>query len=205
MKLSRLIASAALVAGAALAIDLYRPTETSLRKFDGHEVGRLETEMWRNYYDHRQLALFSNLAYTHRLQFGQSWTRAYVTAYYAARAAFKFQQGHTRADYRKALPPLQTYYESVLPAGSNIKRVAELELEWWILHRERAGEPLDRALADLQAEIYQLPAASVAGHARLRAEAMRLCDAGGDWGKIGELLDASWTALSVAVNQTSRR
>lgn len=205
MRPSRLALCVLGVTGAALAIDLYRPTTTRLYSFNGHEVGRLETEMWRNYYAHRQLALLANLAESHRSQFGQSWSRAWLTSYYAARAAFAFQQGHNRADYAQALPALRSYYQSVLPPGNDVKRVAELELEWWILHRERAGEPLDRALARLQAEIYHLPPNLVAEHARLRAQAMRLCDAGGDWKEIRDLLERSWTALGAEVSQTARR
>lgn len=205
MKPSRMILWTVAAAGAALTMDLYRPTVTNLHSFDGREVGRLETSMWRNYYDGRQLALLMDLATTHRLQFGQSWTQACVTAYHAARAAFEFKDGKSRTDYERALPALQAYYESTLPRGANVRRVAELELEWWILHRERAGAQLDRALAELQAEIYRIPVERVAEHGRLRAEAMRLRDAGGDWSKIAELLESSWTSLSTEVNRTSRR
>ncbi len=205
MKLSRLLACCVAAACTAVAVDLYRPTASNLYDFDGHEVGRLETEMWKKYYAKRHFALFADLATTHRLQFGQSWPRAYLTAYYAARAAFIFQEGKDRNGYAKATPALRTCYESVLPAGAQVERVAELELEWWILHRERAGKPLVQALAGLQAEIYRLPVERMTEHAQLRAEAMRLCDAGGDWVEIGKLLDRSWTALSVEVNRTSRR
>jgi hypothetical protein len=205
MKPSRVIVCIVAATGAALAVDLYRPTATSLYDFDGHAVGRLETVMWRNYYEQRKLALLANLAGSQHTQFGQSWSRAWLTAFHAARAAFVFQQGKSRADYEKAIPALRSYYEEVLPAGSNIDRVAALELEWWILHRERAGEPLEQALADLQAAIYHVPAVRLAEHARLRAEAMRLCDAGGDWDKIRDLLDRSWTSLSVEINRSARK
>jgi hypothetical protein len=205
MKPRRLLLLAAAAAGAALAVDFYRPARTSLYAFDGHEVARLETEMWRSYYDKRRLALFVDLAATLRTQYGQSWTRSYVTAYHAARAAFVFKEGRSRTDYVRALPGLEAYYRAILPAGANVRRVAERELEWWILHRERAGEALERGLADLQAEIYHLPAERLTEHARLRAEAMRLRDAGGDWSRIRGLLDGSWTSLSAEINRTSRR
>ena len=151
-----------------------------------------------------QSSLMAGLAESHRAQFGQSFSRAWLTAYYAARAAFVFKDGESRDDYRKALEPLRTYYAATLPPGSaDVNRVAELELEWWILHRERAGEPLVEALAALQAEIYRMPVERFRRHAELRAEAMRLCDAGGDWGEIARLLDGSWMALSDAVRPTT--
>jgi hypothetical protein len=67
---------------------------------------------------------------------------------------------------------------------------------------------LRRALADLAAEIYRLPAGRLSEHARLRAEAMEIRDTkaeqGGvtedDWRRIDELLHASWRALHAAVN-----
>jgi len=54
----------------------------------------------------------------------------------------------------------------------DVARVAQLELEWWIVHRQRAqhqGGDLAMALAELQAAIYQLPVESFSEHARLRA------------------------------------
>jgi hypothetical protein len=79
-----------------------------------------------------------------------------------------------------------------------------LELEWWILHRERSPE-LARGLAELQAAIYQLPAERFAEHARLRAEAMILRDDKGsaiteaDWTRIGAMLDQSWKSLKAGL------
>jgi len=92
----------------------------------------------------------------------------------------------------------------------DVNRAARLELEWWIIHRERAKHPegdLDRALAELQAEIYHVPVEKLIEHARLRAEAMRIRDtkagAGGvteaDWTRIGEVLRESWRSLSQVV------
>jgi hypothetical protein len=89
-----------------------------------------------------------------------------------------------------------------------------LELEWWIVHRERkkhAPGDLDKALAELPAELYQVPVEKMMEHARLRAEAMTIRDnhaeAGGvseaDWKKIEALLHESWRALYSTVNEGS--
>jgi hypothetical protein len=113
------------------------------------------------------------------------------------------------------LPNLVNYYRAIHQIGDvnfDSSRAAKLELEWWIIHRERkkyGHEALNRALAELPAEIYQIPAARLMEHARLRAEAMLIRDdkaeAGGvseeDWKRIDELLRASWQALSRTVNQ----
>jgi hypothetical protein len=94
----------------------------------------------------------------------------------------------------------------------DVEKSARLELAWWIVHRERdRHDPgdLERALADLQAEIYQCPKDRLAGHAKARADAMLIRDAraaaGGvtepDWESIGTLLAASWVSLQTAVSQ----
>jgi hypothetical protein len=85
------------------------------------------------------------------------------------------------------------------------------KLECWIIHRERATHAagdLDRALAELQAEIYQMPLDRFLEHGRLRAEAMTIRDtkaeAGGvseeDWKRIEDLLHQSWRSLKTVAN-----
>jgi hypothetical protein len=70
-----------------------------------------------------------------------------------------FQHGRDRSDYRKALPDLVDYYGLIRRASATpfeVQRVAELELEWWIVHRERERHPagqLERSLAYLQAAV----------------------------------------------------
>ena len=189
--------------------DLFGSRRADLRRFDPQEVARLETAMWRSYYSGERVSLFTQLARTLREQYGMGHTQSYGVAVQAARAAFTFKEGHDRSDYEKAIPQLQSFYRSIRESGNiefNVDRAAKLELEWWIIHRERkrhSREDLDRSLADLQAEIYQIPADRLARHANLRAEAMLLrdekADSGGvseaDWQKIEEMLRASWRSL----------
>lgn len=194
--------------------DLFAPRQTSLREFDAGEVARLETAMWRSYYDKERLALFGQLAELLRKQYRLPLWRSHAVAYQAAKAAFVFKGGRGRSDYAQALPNLVNYYGAIREVSDiafDVDRVAKLELEWWIIHRERnkySRADLDRSLAELPAAIYQMPVEKFAEHARLRAEAMLLRDAkaeqGGvtevDWQKIDELLQASWQSLYQAVN-----
>jgi hypothetical protein len=186
--------------------DLSRSTRHDLRRFDPHEVARIETAMWHSYYDHRPVKLFVELSTLLRRQFELPFWRSCQGAYYAARSAVVFQKGRQRAEYLRALPDLVDYYGLI--RGSSVtafdtQRVAELELEWWIAHRQAPGS-LPSALAELPAAMYSQPAADFAEHARLRTQAMLLRDGGGDWGRIGELLDRSWTSLHDAVNPAER-
>jgi hypothetical protein len=107
-----------------------------------------------------------------RAQFGMPFWRSVVTALYAAKAAVTFQRG----DYQGALPDLTAYYELILRGSTSHLRpeaVAQLELDWWIIHRERnrrdAGD-LPKSLARLQAEIYGRPEDRFIEHALDRAE-----------------------------------
>ena len=176
-----LVAAAAGGAGWAAA-ELARPRRVDIRVFDPDEVARLETAMWRSYYDRRRLPLFGQLVSLLQGQFHLQPLRAVALAGLAARAAAVFQVGASHADYRRALPYLERYY-SAIRAVSEVpfdpERAALLELEWWIVHREVDDHPpgdLEAALADLAAELYQVPAERLWGHASRRAEAMTIRD-----------------------------
>ncbi|MBC7931360.1 MAG: hypothetical protein H7Z38_12430 [Rubrivivax sp.] len=197
-----------------VAYDLYAPRRTSLRDFDADEVARLETAMWRSYYSRERARLFAQMGELLRTQYRMPLVRSNAVAYQAAKAAFVFKDGKARADYEKALPNLVNFYKSIREVADtdfDVESAARLELEWWIVHRERrrhAPGDLERALASLASEIYRVPAERLAEHARLRAEAMEIRDTkaerGGvteqDWKRIDELLHESWRSLHRAVN-----
>lgn len=193
--------------------DLYYPRTNRMREFDPDEVARLETAMWRSYYEKQQVRLFNQLTELLRSQYHMPLVRSNQAAYYAANAAFVFKKGGERKDYEKALPDLIKFYAEIRKLSDipfDVDRVARLELEWWIIHRQRAEHKpgdLEKALAELQAEIYRVPLERMMEHGRLRAEAMTIRDtkaeAGGvseaDWAKINELLKESWRSLQKAV------
>jgi hypothetical protein len=204
-----------LLLAAWVAYDLNSSRRTSLRDFDADEVARLDTAMWRSYYSRQRARLFAQLTELLRTQYRLPFWRSNAVAYRAAKAAFVFKDGHSRADYERALPDLTSFYKSVRSVSDtdfDPERAARLELEWWIVHRERkqhAAGDLERALAELEAELYGMPVDKFMGHARLRAEAMEIRDTkaeqGGvteeDWERIDELLHQSWRSLHAAVNR----
>src|ERR687884_47811 len=186
------VAAAALALLAWVAYDLYAPRHTSLRDFDPDEVARLETAMWRSYYSRQRLRLFTQMSELLRTQYRLPLWRSNAVAYQAARAAFVFKDGHSRADYERALPNLVSFYKSIREVSDtdfDPERAARLELEWWIVHRQRAQHApgdLDRALANLASEIYRVPADKLMEHARLRAEAMEIRDRQAEQGGVSE-------------------
>jgi hypothetical protein len=196
------------------AYDLFGPRSTRMRSFDPDKVARLEAAMWRSYYAKERLKLYAEMTELLQTQYNLPFVRSNAVAYQASRAAFVFKDGHNRTEYEKALPYLVNFYSAIRKVSDiafDVNRAAELELEWWIVHRERKSHDpgdLDRALAQLPAEIYGIPSDRLMGHARLRAQAMTIRDAkageGGvteqDWAKIDELLHSSWRSLWQAVN-----
>ena len=203
-----LLAAAVILVGAEALRERYSERRSDLRAFDAAMVGKLDTDMWRSYYERRPVRLFEQMITLLRTQYGMRPLEAVTNAYRAAHAAFVFKDGRGRSDYEKALPDLEAYYRDIAALSTrkfDARRAAALELEWWIVHRENPPD-LANALAALQAEIYGVPAAAFARHARLRAEAMDLRDGKGaaiteaDWQRIGEMLAASWNSLHAALN-----
>ena len=135
-----------------------------------------------------------------------------MVALHGARAAVVFQKGHARVDYEQALPDLRRFYGAIARVALqkfDVERAARLELEWWIVHRERAThapDDLPRALAELQAELYGVPAERLMEHGRERAVAMILRDQAAErrrepeWREIEERLRKSWRSLGHAVS-----
>jgi hypothetical protein len=154
--------------------------------------------------------LFANISLDSRL--ARSGLTATAQPARLARAAVVFQSGRERADYVRALPLLRRYYAAIRRCSEvpfDPDRAAALELEWWIVHRDAARLPagaLAHSLAELAAELYQVPADRLAEHAERRAAAMVLCDqaiARGasehDWPPIESELRASWRSVRDAV------
>ena len=193
--------------------DLFFPRRADLRRFDPGEIAHLDTVMWRSYYERRSSDLFLQLAELMRLQFHFPLLRSNHVAAYAAKAAFIFKDGHDRADYERALPYLECYFQEIHDISDrpfDVQRAATLELEWWIVHRERGRHEegdLARAVAEAGAELYQVPADKLMEYGRLRADAMKIRDAKAahdgvtesDWRAIESDLQSSWQSLWNAI------
>jgi hypothetical protein len=163
-------------------IDLFFPRRQDIRRFDPNLVAHLDTVMWRSYYERRSRDLFLQLAELMRLQFRFPLLRSNQVAGYAAKAAFIFKDGRDRADYERALPYLELYFQEIHDISDrpfNVRQAAKLELEWWIVHRERGRHEegdLARAVAEAAAELYQVPADNLMDYGRFRADAMKIRD-----------------------------
>ncbi|PCE33500.1 hypothetical protein BZL54_04555 [Burkholderia ubonensis subsp. mesacidophila] len=200
-----------------VAADLFWPLHRDLSRFDPIATGTLETQIWRSYYDRRPIALFLQLAESLRTQYHFPWLRSYAGAYYGASAAFTFKEGNARSDYVKALPALKTYFTLIRNTGNRsfaVAPAATLELEWWIVHRQRDRYPpgaLSDACAAAAAALYMVPPRETSEFGRLRAQAMLLRDARAeagsvtenDWATIESLLHQGYVSLGHAVSSAT--
>jgi hypothetical protein len=146
-----------LAVGAA-GIFLCWPRKTDLRAFDPAEMARLETAMWRDYYEKHYPRLFYHLYDLSRTQFGFSPLDSFRIALSAVQAAKTFQPTRSRAEADAALPSLVTYYRLLQPAAPvafDASEAARLELDWWQARREKIG-PKDygRTVAEVAALTY---------------------------------------------------
>lgn len=101
------------------------PRHADLRRFEPAEIARLETAMWRDYYDKRYPALFFHFYELSRTQFGFSPLDSVRIAWVAAQAAKAFQLTRSREAANAALPPLVSYdrlLASATPDGASTSR-----------------------------------------------------------------------------------
>jgi hypothetical protein len=160
-----------------------------VRSFDPRAVGGWECRAWETYYQRRWLAFLVASVAMVRSAFEMSWPRTFVGAWLVLRA------NQVWAPYPDNDPDqarrLMTLFYRLLRKSSGAAfdpvLAADLEVEWWRVHREGqhassapGGEPspaLVGALAGLYAYTFGVAAASVRQAAALRAEAMDVSDA----------------------------
>jgi hypothetical protein len=202
-----------LLLAAWVAIDIFYPFKRNISKINAEETARMETAMWRSYYEKKKVNLFLQSARLMRKEFHFPFWRSHRVAYYAAKAAFVFKDGHNRDDYEKALPYLEKYYgliNSISTVSFNTDSAAKTELEWWIIRRERDKHPpaeCEKWLALTASVMYHLPADSFREYARLSVQAMLLRDEKRDaineedWQKINEISLQAWRSFAAALQQ----
>jgi hypothetical protein len=152
-----------------------------------------------------------------RAAFGMGWPRTLRGAWLVLRANQRWAPpvGNDPAAARALMARFYRMLAATAGERFDPVRAAELEVEWWRVHREAqhgGGEPqaLVRALGDLYAYAYGVEPRAVEPAAALRAEAMALSDrwvaAGCDPGdpllrQERALLVRSYAALLAAVHR----
>ncbi len=192
------------------------PGRSPLTAFDPETVGRLEQRAWAHYYLREWPRLFDVMLRMTRSAFGLSLPQAVQASYVNTQAQVVWaRQG---AKDGKAEELMRHFYDLVRePTGGRYDsaKAAQLEVNWWAVHRNRDQYPdhsaLAQALAATYAEVYQLPAERMLPAGEARAAAMDLSDQWIREGKdpnsplleqIATLLVQSYRSLSEAVGQT---
>lgn len=154
------------------------------RAFDPRRIGSLECDAWVTYYQRRWFAFLRAAIGLTRHTFGLPWPQTVWGAWLVLRAN-QLWAPFPDNDPEGARRAMERFYRLV--AGRygeafDTRRAAELEVEWWRVHRMHqhgaglAESDLVSALAALYAYVYAVPVASVQVAAEQRALAMRDSD-----------------------------
>lgn len=185
----------------------------SLKDFNPAETARLDTKMWQAYYQHRFGKLVLLLVRLMHTQFGLSWIQSIKAAYYSGHAASDFRRNSKSKDYAGSLANLEIFYKYIRKHSLedfNAQKVAELELEWWLVHRypKQHRQSLEAALAHTMATLYTIKSDALKNYAEYRAKAMHIRDTATwqtktepDWVEIEKQLLKSYQELKKAVTR----
>jgi hypothetical protein len=190
-----------------------------MRSFDPRRVGRLECRAWETYYRRKWGAFLIASVGLVRTAFGMSWPKTLRGAWLVLRAN-QVWAPHPNNDPGRARALMARFYRMLAESeGATFDpvRAAELEVEWWRVHREHqhggpgdSVDPLVAALRDLYAYTYGADPDDVRPAAELRARAMDVSD---DWvdagrdpedARLGQervLLVRSYASLLAAVHR----
>ena len=178
-----------------------------VRVFDPDRTAAIEVNMWKAYYEQRNVALFRDLVTLNREMYRCPRSTAVRIAYHFSRAASAF--AHLRSGYEQVLPDLEAGYR-IARDWSGLSYdpavIARAELAWWIARRipeMSSPEEVGGLIADLNAQFYGVARERVLEASILRARAARLRDEGGpsaNWAEVGHLLTESYRSLHKGVN-----
>jgi hypothetical protein len=192
-----LVLLAALVALAAV------PRQADLTRFDPDKTARIETQMWRHYYDKRFVPLFADLYLLARDEQGFSPLDSARIAVAAARAARAFQPTTSRAEAQVAAPLLVDYF-NVLARGApepvDVVAAARTELDWWQARRESVPpETYGLTIARVATLLYSVEGIEVETFGVFRAQAMAYRDA-----REGRMTETDWSAIETQLASAYR-
>jgi hypothetical protein len=155
------------------------------RSFDPRQVGGLESAAWIAYYRREWLAFLRSAVSLTRHTFGLPWPSTIYGAWLVLRAN-QLWAPYPDNDPDGARRAMERFYRLVAQRYAepfDTRRAAELEVEWWRVHRHHQREdtegeeaPLVAALASLYAYVYGVSEADVQVAAEQRALAMRYSD-----------------------------
>jgi hypothetical protein len=160
-------------------------TPNRLRSFDPMRIGHLEYQAWTGYYQRRWLQVLAASVALVRHGFGMNWYRTLHGAWLVQRANQLWAPADN--DPAGATACMRRFYGLVrLSYGkpASPARAAELEVDWWRVHRRMqhatgprpGGDELVESLTRLYCYLYGEPETEIRPAAVYRARAMDLSD-----------------------------
>jgi hypothetical protein len=183
--------------------------------FDPEAVGRYEGEGWAAYYDRNWPRVLWLMVRLNHEQFGMAWPTAVAAAYDTVRAAAAFAPvDNDLAATRRYLGRFFAKARRSTQIQAGAATLADLELDYWVVHRELANRrkqrpdaditPMVDSLAALHAALFNSTPARMRVSAALRALAAARVDritggysddVAGDWRQIHDLLRQAYRAV----------
>jgi hypothetical protein len=114
----------------------------NLRAFDPQEMGRMESAMWRSYYERQWVRLGWQAMQLGCGQYGFSWWDSARMSAHAAVSAMHFRES---TDDPRCLAELVSYYriaQRAVYSRWDVQEMARLELQWW--KERRQNVPLEK-------------------------------------------------------------
>ncbi len=186
------------------------PRRADLTAFDPSASARLETAMWRHYYEKQFVALFLDLYRLARAEQGFSPLDSARIAIAAARAARAFQPTASRHEAEAAIPLLVDYFRILAraaPVPVDTELAARTELDWWQARREAVPpQTYGLTIARVATLLYGVDGEDMRAYGITRAQAMAYRDARSagmtesDWAAIATRLRASYRSLKRALS-----
>lgn len=185
--------------------------------FDPDRLAHLEAAGWRAYYDRDWPRVFGLMVQMDRAQFRMALPTAIAAAIDIVRASIAFAPADN--DVPAATHHLQAFYDKArrsLGLAADARTLAELEMDYWVVHRRLALErkqapehdgdiqPMVESLARLHAALFTAPPEAIRRSAELRAQAAVAVDriTGGyssdaedDWRQVEGSLRAAYRSL----------
>jgi len=188
-----------------------------MRSFNPNAIAYYETEGWRAYYDRNWLRAFGLMVHLSDSQFHIPFPRSFLAVYHIIRASVAFvPREHDLAVVRYHLEQFYCIAADANRGAFDPHTVAELELRYWVIHRELAATPeadkrrLIACLAALPAALFGRTSVDLwesavsrvaAANAVDRITSRRSLDPAADW----ELVESSLRRAYQQVNSTIER
>lgn len=131
--------------------------ENPIRRLDPRKLAYYEKENYVAYYEKNWLRLLRMSVGMVKEAFGLSWLQAIYGAYLVARAEMAFAP-FPENDVPRAIAYVRRFYQfikNVHREDFDIEQAAQLEVNWWGIHRKLFGNEKNQELVDALTSLYE--------------------------------------------------